>query len=465
MRTVVSIILAAGEGTRMKSALPKVLHAICGQPMVAYVLRAVLDAGCRKNYLVVGYRAEEVIEALRSFPSLREKRIEFVRQSRLLGSGHAVLQTKKDLKGYGGDVLVVNGDLPLLSGATLNRLVQAHFRQGNSLTILGAILKDPSGYGRIVENRANDEKRIRIVEERDATPRERRINQVNAGVYCFQAKDLFKALAKIRPDNRKKEYYLTDAAKILSEMGKKVGMVIAKDSSEVEGVNNRKQLANVQKCINMKNLERLMFNGVTIVDPSSTFVDSTVRIGRDTIVYPGSSILGKTRIGENCRLGPYAFIQDCRIDKDVEVRASFIYGAKIAERAKVGPFSHIRPGTVVGEDVRVGNFCEVKKSKIGQGTKVSHLSYIGDSFLGKNVNIGAGTITCNFDGIRKNITRVGDNTFVGSDTKFIAPVKIGKGAVIGAGSTITEDVPAGKLAIARARQIIKDRKKGRKIKR
>jgi bifunctional UDP-N-acetylglucosamine pyrophosphorylase/glucosamine-1-phosphate N-acetyltransferase len=425
--------------------------------MLVYVLKTVLKAGCRKNYLVVGHKKEKIIEALRNSLLLKKRRIEFVSQTKLLGSGHAVLQVKKDLRDYRGDVLVVYGDLPLLTGRTLMRLMQTHSKQDNSLTILGATLENPSGYGRIIEN--SNGKGIRIVEERDATPKERRINRVNAGVYCFKAEDLFKAIDKIRLDNRKREYYLTDAVEILGEMGKRVGIVITKDSSEVEGVNNRKQLANVQKYINMKNLERLMLTGVTIADPPSTFIDSTVRIGRDTIIYPGSTISGKTRIGENCRLGPYAFIQDCRIEKGVEIRASFIYGAKIAERAKVGPFSHIRPGTVVGEDARVGNFCEVKKSRIGRGTKVSHLSYIGDSFLGKDVNIGAGTITCNFDGVRKNITRVGDGTFVGSDTKFIAPVKIGKGAVIGAGSTITEDVPAGKLAIARARQVIKDKKK------
>ncbi len=441
----------------MKSTLPKVLHQLCGQPMLVYVLKAVLKTGCQKNYLVVGHKKEKIIEALRNSLLPRKSRIEFVSQTKLLGSGHAVLQVKKDLRDYRGDVLVVYGDLPLLTGRSLMKLIQTHSKEDNSLTILGATSENPSGYGRIIEN--SNGKGIKIVEERDATPKERRINLVNAGVYCFKAEDLFRAIDKIRPDNRKREYYLTDAVEILGEMGKRVGIVMTKDSSEVEGVNNRKQLANLQKYINMKNLERLMLTGVTITDPPSTFIDSTVRIGRDTIIYPGSTILGKTRIGENCRLGPYAFIQDCRIENGVEIRASFIYGAKIAERAKVGPFSHIRPGTVVGKDARVGNFCEVKKSRIGQGTKVSHLSYIGDSFLGKDVNIGAGTITCNFDGVRKNITRVGDGTFVGSDTKFIAPVKIGKNAVIGAGSTITEDVPAGKLAIARARQVIKDKKK------
>jgi len=445
----------------MKSTLPKVLHQICGQPMLVYVLKAVLKAGCRKNYLVLGHKGEKVIEVLRNFLPLRKRGIEFVKQTKLLGSGHAVLQVKKNLRDYRGHVLVVYSDLPLLSGRTLNRLIQTHYKQDNSLTILGTTLENPSGYGRIIEN--SNGKGIKIVEERDATPKERRINRVNVGVYCFRAEDLFKAVDKIKPDNRKREYYLTDAVEILGEMGKRVGMVITKDSREVEGVNNRKQLVNIQKYVNMKNLERLLLMGVTIVDPSSTFIDSTVKIGRDTIIYPGSTILGKTRIGENCKLGPYAFIQNCQIENGVEVRASFIYGAKIAERAKVGPFSHIRPGTFVGEEARVGNFCEVKKSRIGRGTKVSHLSYIGDAFLGKDINIGAGTITCNFDGVRKNITRIGNGTFVGSDAKFIAPVKIGKGAVIGAGSTITEDVPAGKLAIARARQVIKDRKK--KIKR
>jgi len=459
LKNLVSIVLAAGEGTRMKSALPKALHQICGQPMVVYVLKAVLKAGCWKNYLVIGHKAEKVIEVLRNYLSLKKRGIEFVRQTRLLGSGHAVLQVKKYLRDYGGDVLVIYADLPLLSVRTLKRLIQAHFKQGNCLTILGATLEDPSGYGRIIENGSNNGKEIRIVEERDATPTQRKINRVNVGVYCFKAEDLFKAIDKIRPDNRKREYYLTDAVHILGEMGKRIGLVMTKNSTEIEGVNNRKQLANVQKYINMKNLERLMLTGVTIVDPPSTFIDSTVRIGKDTTIFPGSTILGNTSIGENCNLGPYAFIQDCRIEKGVEVRASFIYGARIAMGAKVGPFSHIRPGTFVGEHARVGNFCEVKKSRIGQGTKVSHLSYIGDAFLGKNVNIGAGTITCNFDGVRKNITRIGDNTFVGSDAKFIAPVKIGKGAVIGAGSTITEDVPAGKLAIARARQVIKDKKK------
>ena len=459
LKNLVSIVLAAGEGTRMKSTLPKVLHQICGQPMVVYVLKTVLKASCWKNYLVIGHKAEKVIEVLRNYLPLKKRGIEFVRQTRLLGSGHAVLQVKKYLRDYGGDVLVIYADLPLLSVRTLKRLIQTHFKQGNSLTILGATLEDPSGYGRIMENGSNNGKEIRIVEERDATPTQRKINRVNVGVYCFKAEDLFKAIDKIRPDNRKREYYLTDAVHILGEMGKRIGLVMTKNSTEIEGVNNRKQLANVQKYINMKNLERLMLTGVTIVDPPSTFIDSTVRIRKDTTIFPGSTILGNTSIGENCNLGPYAFIQDCRIEKGVEVRASFIYGTRIATGAKVGPFSHIRPGTFVGEHARVGNFCEVKKSKIGRGTKVSHLSYIGDAFLGKGVNIGAGTITCNFDGFRKNITRIGDNTFVGSDAKFIAPVKIGKGAVIGAGSTITEDVPAGKLAIARARQVIKDKKK------
>ena len=463
MRNLVSIIIAAGEGTRMKSALPKVLHEICGQPMLVYVLQAVLRAGCRKNYLVVGHKGEKVIETIGNFLPLRKKGIEFVKQNKLLGSGHAVFQVKKNLRGYRGNVLVVYGDLPLLTARTLNRLIQTHYKQGNSLTILGATVEDASGYGRIIED--SDGKGIRIVEEKEATPNERRINRVNAGVYCFRGEDLFKAMGRVRRDNRKREYYLTDAVHILGDMGKKVGMVMAKDCREVEGVNNRKQLVTVQKYVNMQNLERLLLAGVTIVDPSSTFIDSAVKIGRDTIIYPGSTILGKTRIGEYCKLGPYAFIQNCQIENGVEVRASFIYGAKIADRAKVGPFSHIRPGTLVGEEVRVGNFCEVKKSRIGRGTKVSHLSYIGDAFLGKGVNIGAGTITCNFDGVRKNITRIGDGTFVGSDAKFIAPVKIGKGAVIGAGSTITEDVPAGKLAIARARQVIKDRKRKKKIKR
>jgi len=409
---------------------------------------------------VVGHKGGKVIEALRNSLPLEKTGIEFVKQTKLLGSGHAVLQVKKNLRNYRGNILVVYGDLPLLTGKTLNRLIQTHYKQDNSLTILGTTLENPSGYGRIIEN--SNGKGIRIVEERDATPKERKINRVNAGVYCFKAEDLFKAIDKIRPDNRKREYYLTDAVEILGEMGKRVRTVMTKDSSEVEGINNRKQLVNVQKYINMKNLERLLLTGVTIVDPPSTFIDFTVKIDRDTIIYPGSTILGKTRIGENCKLGPYAFIQNCQIENGVEVRASFIYGAKIAKGAKVGPFSHIRPGTFVGENVRIGNFCEVKKSKIGRGTKVSHLSYIGDAFLGKDVNIGAGTITCNFDGVRKNITRVGDGTFVGSDAKFIAPVRIGKDAVIGAGSTITEDVPAGKLAIARARQVIKDRKKKKK---
>ncbi len=457
MRNLVSIILAAGEGTRMKSALPKVLHQICGQPMIVYVLKAVLGAGCRKNYLVVGHKGEKVIETIGNFLPLRKKGIEFVKQNKLLGSGHAVFQAKKKLRGYRGNLLVVYGDLPLLTIRTLNRLIQTHYKQGNSLTILGATMEDASGYGRIIEE--SDGKGIRIVEEKDATPGELRINQVNAGVYCFRGEDLFEAIGRVRPDNRKREYYLTDTVHILGGMGKKVGMVMAEDCREVEGVNNRKQLVTVQKYVNMKNLERLLLAGVTIVDPSSTFIDSAVKIGKDTIIYPGTTILGKTRIGEYCKLGPYAFIQNCRIGNGVEVRASFIYGAKIADKAKVGPFSHIRPGTSVGEEVRVGNFCEVKKSRIGRGTKVSHLSYIGDAFLGKGINIGAGTITCNYDGVRKNITRIGDGTFVGSDAKFIAPVKIGKGAVIGAGSTITEDVPAGKLAIARARQVIKDRKK------
>ncbi|MHB9154110.1 MAG: bifunctional UDP-N-acetylglucosamine diphosphorylase/glucosamine-1-phosphate N-acetyltransferase GlmU [Endomicrobiales bacterium] len=451
MKNLAVVILAAGEGTRMKSGKPKVLHDLAGRPLVRWVLSSVSALSPEKVCLVVGHKADTVREELSG------EKLGFVVQEQQLGSGHALRQAESCLKGFRGDILVLCGDTPLISRGTLRSLVASHRREKNDVTILSAAFENPYGYGRIVRRPSGQVQAI--VEEKDATPEQRRIKEINSGIYCFRSPLVWDALRKIRANNRKKEYYLTDAIAIVKAQGGRIGAVSGAVPHEILGVNTRLDLARAEEIVRGRVLEKLMLGGVTITDPRTTYVSADARVGRDTVIYPGTILEGACTVGEGCFLGPASFLRNAHIGNGVEIRSSFVYDSRVSDGVKIGPFSHLRPGSIVEPGARIGNFSEVKNSRIKTGAKVNHLSYIGDSLIGRNANIGAGTITCNFDGVRKNRTIIGDRAFVGSNVNLVAPVTIGADAVLGAGSTITDDVPARGLAIARARQLNKQRKK------
>ncbi|HRY29472.1 MAG TPA: bifunctional UDP-N-acetylglucosamine diphosphorylase/glucosamine-1-phosphate N-acetyltransferase GlmU [Elusimicrobiota bacterium] len=439
------LVLAAGEGTRMKSSLPKVLHEAAGEPLLEHVFRAAAPLRGPVG-VVVGHGAERVRERYAG-------RCLFFLQKRRLGSGDAVKSAAAWLKRRGGDVVVLCGDAPLIRPGTLKRLTAVHRREKNAVTLLTARVSDPFGYGRIVRDAVGRPRAI--VEHRDATPEQRRIDEINSGMYCFRAKDLRAALKRLRPDNEKKEYYLTDAVAFLADRGRPVGALCLDSEEEVLGVNRRSELAAADKILRRRTLEKLMAAGVTVVDPDSTYVDAGVRVGRDTVLYPQTFLKGRTAVGRGGRIGPFSFLQDCRVGDDAELRAVFAYGSVVGPGARVGPFTHLRPGTRIGAGARVGNFVETKNSRVGPKSKVSHLSYVGDAVLGADVNVGAGAITCNYDGFRKHRTHIGSGAFVGSNANLVAPVRVGRGAIVGAGSTIVRDVPADALALERATEIVK----------
>ena len=410
--------------------------------MIEYVLEAAQGAGADRIVVVTGFGASRLEAFLAG-------RVETVRQEEQLGTGHAVLQTQPLLGGYDGDLLVLCGDTPLVTGELLTRLVAAHRAAAAGATVLTAEMPDPTGYGRIIRDARGTV--ARIVEQKDARGPELMVREVNSGVYCFDTRHLFAALAALTTDNAQGEYYLTDCIRILAEAGVAVAAVAA-DSEEVAGINTRGQLARVEAVMRRRVVERLMDEGVTVCDPSSTFVDAQVEVGPDTVIYPFTFLEGETRVGRECRIGPGARIVDARLGDKVEVQYAVVTDSTLADGVRVGPFAYIRPGCNLGKGVKVGDFVEVKKAQIGAGSKVPHLSYIGDATLGENVNIGAGTITCNYDGRRKWPTWIGSRAFIGSNTNLVAPVRVGEDAVTGAGSTITKDVPDGALGVARARQ-------------
>lgn len=443
MNKTVAVVLAAGLGTRMKSKIPKVLHKVAGVPMVCHVVNALREAGIDDIILVLGHGGQMVEDQVG--PGLQ-----FVYQHEQLGTGHALLQALPILEQYQeGQCLVVCGDTPLLRGTTLQMLLQEHQRNGSVATVLTACLADPTGYGRVVKKGAAI---CKIVEEKDADSEEKAISEINTGTYCFSTKILAKSLKALTPANAQGEYYLTDVIKILVEEGEKVQALRLADTTEALGINNRIQLACAENQMRQRILEEQMLQGVTIINPGNTYIDARVKIGRDTIVYPGVFLEGETEIGEDCIIGPDTRIVDSRIDDKVSIVSSTVMESKIASGCTIGPYSYLRPGTELCENVKIGDFVEVKKSYVGSGSKIPHLSYVGDSTVGKGVNIGAGTITCNYDGVHKHPTIFGDGAFVGSNTNLVAPVSVGAGAYIGAGSTITEDIPAGALAVARGRQ-------------
>ncbi len=447
------IVLAAGMGKRMKSDIPKVLHPVLGRPMLSYVLDAVLNLSPKRVVVVVGHGAQEVEKALDS------KKITYVTQTERLGTGHAANCAHPALKSFKGDILILNGDFPLITPSTLKKFVNEHKKKKVDVSILTALVEDPSGYGRIKRDEGDNV--VGIVEEKDATKEERFINEINSGTYCVKSSFLWNALNKVNTRNKQKEYYLTDIVGSAYKNSLKINGSVVLDSDEVVGVNDRLDLSLVESILKWRTNESLMRSGVTLIDPETTYISPKVKIGRDTTIYPNTHIYGETQIGRNSIIGPSTWIDDSKLGNGITIKSScYIISAVIRNNVTIGPFAHIRPEAEIMDGAKIGNFVEIKKSKIGQGSKVSHLSYIGDTIMGKDVNIGAGTITCNYDGINKHKTTIEDNVFIGSDTMLVAPIRIGKGATTGAGSTISKDVPGDSLAIGRARQtIIKDWKR------
>lgn len=438
-----AVILAAGKGVRMKSSQPKVMHRVAGRAMVEQVINACRDAGVDRIVVVVGYGREQVKDMLAGQDVL------FAVQSEQLGTGHALKQAESQV-GMDDTVLVLAGDTPLLQGTTLKELLDYHIRQNNLATVLTASVTDPRGYGRVV--RTNDGAFSRIVEDKDASPEQKLITEINTGVYALQARDAFNALANLQPNNAQGEYYLTDILEIILGNGGRVEALEAGSEEEIMGVNDRVQLAAAEAILQQRKREELMRAGVTIISPETTFIDSTVTIGTDTIIYPFTVLQGNTSIGEGCEVGPSCHFSDSIIGNGCRIHSSRLWQAKMGDNCEIGPFAYLRPGTVLEDQVKVGDFVEVKNSIIKTGSKLPHLSYVGDAEVGPRANVGAGTITCNYDGVNKYRTVIGPDAFIGSNTNLVAPVVIGEGAVTGAGSTITRDVAPGALAVERADQ-------------
>ncbi len=454
-----AVILAAGQGTRMKSALPKVLHPLAGRPMVHYPVDCARALGCSPVVLVIGHGAEQVRAGLEGTDC------RFAVQQEQLGTGHALLCSRGELDGFAGDLLLLCGDVPLLTTGSLQRLLQQHRQTGALVTVLTAEMDDPTGYGRIV--RGPDGSVQAIVEHKDADENQRAIGEINTGIYLFRAPFVFEVLERVGCDNAQGEYYLTDVVAEAVKAGGRVEAVVLEDAAEAMGINDRCQLAAAEAVLRRRINEELMRAGVTLTDPQATYIDAGVEMAADTVVLPGCVIRGTTRIGSGCTIGPNVVIDSCVIGDDVRIKAgSVLTESEIGAGTDVGPMAHLRPGTVLAGDNKIGNFVETKKAVIGRGSKASHLTYLGDCELGTGVNIGCGTITCNYDGVSKHRTIIEDEVFVGSDTQFVAPVRIGRGSLIGAGSTITKDVPADALALARAEQKIIEgwvsRKRGKK---
>jgi bifunctional UDP-N-acetylglucosamine pyrophosphorylase/glucosamine-1-phosphate N-acetyltransferase len=444
MNQLTAIILAAGEAKRMCSARPKVLHALCGRPLIAYPVSAARSLGARV-VVVVGRAADEVRTAVAT-----EAGTGFVEQKERLGTGHAVLQTHVACGDGPGTILVLPGDVPLLAEATLKRLVEHHVESRAAATLLTAEVADPTGYGRVVREEGRP---VGIVEHRDATAAQRQIREIGTSVYCFDDEHFWPALAQVTADNEQHEYYLTDVIGILHREGQRLEAVITEDPSECLGVNDRRQMAELAGIMRRRILDRLMTAGVTVVDPATTYVDDTVTIGVDTVLHPGVILQGRTVIGADCVVSAGCQVADTTLGDGVLLKPYCVLAESTVETgAQLGPFCHLRPLSHVGANAKIGNFVELKKSRIGRGSKVPHLSYVGDTQMGEGVNVGAGTITCNYDGTKKHETVIGDRVFVGTNSSLVAPLTIGEGAYVAAGSVITKNVPPGSLAVARGRQ-------------
>jgi len=437
-------ILAAGRGTRMKSHLPKVLHPLGGRSLVERVLESLSRIQPERRLLIVGFGAEQVTQALGADPTL-----EFVEQTEQLGTGHAVQQLLPHLQGYSGDLLVLNGDVPLLRPETLAQLLETHRREGNAVTLLAAHLPDPKGYGRIFCDGQN--RVTQIVEDRDCTAAQKQNRRINAGVYCFRWSELAQVLPKLSNDNDQKEYYLTDVVRFMEP----VMAVDVEDYQEILGINDRLQLATAYDIFQARIKDKWMAAGVTLVDPSSITIDSEVVLEPDVIIEPQTHLRGRSHIHTGCRIGPGSLIENSEIGENATVLFSVVSDSVVQAGSRVGPYAHLRGHVTVGEGCRVGNFVELKNTTLGERVNVAHLSYLGDATLGSRVNVGAGTITANYDGYQKHPTVIGDRTKTGSNSVLVAPVTVGTDVTIAAGSVITEDVPDDALAIARTRQTVK----------
>lgn len=448
-----SIILAAGMGTRMKSEMPKVIHKVCGKELVRWVIGASRKAGADSVVAIIGHKADMV-------RPLIEDEAKIAIQAEQLGTGHAVMQAIEYIKQAKGAVVVLNGDTPLITADTIKSAIKYHNEQGNSATVITAELEDATGYGRIV--RGSDGSVLRIVEQKDASEEEKKIREINSGMYVFDSEALVGALAKLTPNNAQGEYYLTDTLEILRGEGKKIGGYTIEDNDEIRGINNRVQLSEAEDIMQRRINTEHMLNGVTIVNPSSVFIGADVEIGMDTVIASNVTLSGKTKIGKGCIVEMGCRIEDSELSDGVSVVNSVILKSRIGEGTNVGPFAYVRPGCKVGKNVKVGDFVEIKNVTIDDGTKISHLTYLGDTDIGSNVNFGCGTVTCNYDGKDKFRSKIGNDVFVGCNTNLVSPVTVGDGAYIAAGSTITDDIPESNLAIARSRQVNKDNWKGNK---
>ncbi len=444
---VAALILAAGKSTRMKSRRPKALHPLLGKPLLRWAVEAAAGAGAGRTILVVGHQAERVQEAM-------GEEVEYVLQAEQKGTGHAVQMAEALLGDWTGPLLVLPGDAPLLSASLLESLIAHHTQANAAATLLTAVLEDAGSYGRIV--RDPDTHRVQaIVEARDATPAQREIGEISTSVYVFQPPALFAALRKITPQNAQGEYYLTDVVALLASEGQSVEALISPDPDVVRGVNTRPELTELRQVLQARVHYALGLAGVTIVDPLTTYIDATVQIGQDTTVHPFSVLSGVTDIGEDCEIGPGAHLSDAKLGNGVSVRDSHVVASEVGDGCRIGPFANLRPGSVLGTHVKVGDFVELKNTTLGDGVSAGHFAYLGDAEVGARTNIGAGTITCNYDPFltpTKNLTKIGNDAFIGTHSTLVAPVTIGDGAYTAAGSTITEDVPEGALAIGRARQ-------------
>ena len=443
--------MAAGKGTRLKSKLPKVLHQAGGKTLVAHVIAAAAQVVAAKDiFVIVGHEAQRVRDAVAA------SGVSFIVQTEQRGTGHALMVAREALSGF-DQVIVLSGDAPMIMPETIRGLKNFHLRQRAAMTLLSADLANPAGYGRVVRQSSRSAEVKAIVEDKAASAPQRHIREINAGFYVFSAGDLYGHIEKLSTANPHGEYYLTDMAAALRKAGRKVVACKTEDADEVMGGNTRAELAEIDARMRLEKCRRVMDAGVTVFHPSTCVLDVDVEIGQDTVIEPFVQLLGNTRIGMGCRIRSYSVIQDSEIGDNVLVRTGCVMeGAQIAAGAMIGPYSHLRPGSEIGEGAHVGNFVETKKMKLGKGSKANHLTYLGDAEIGAGVNIGAGTITCNYDGVNKHKTVIEDGVFVGSDSTLVAPVRIGKGAYVGAASCITDDVPQESLAIGRAKQVVKE---------
>jgi bifunctional UDP-N-acetylglucosamine pyrophosphorylase / glucosamine-1-phosphate N-acetyltransferase len=438
-----AVILAAGQGTRMKSKLYKVLHPVCGKPMVQHVVDQINKLQIQVAVTIIGHGAEKVKAQLGDSSH-------YALQEQQLGTAHAVIQAEEILAGKEGVTIVVCGDTPLIKAETMESLFKHHEELSAKATVLTASVEDPTGYGRIIRN---DNGLVeKIVEHKDASEAERAIKEINTGTYCFDNYTLFEALKNVSNDNIQGEYYLPDVIEILRKQGQIVTAFQTGEFEETIGINDRVALAEAERIMKLRTNEFHMRNGVTIIDPANTYIETDVKIGQDTVIFPGTIIKGETVIGSDCKIGPNSEIDCCEIGNETVVRQSAAHKSSIGSHVNIGPFAHIRPESAISDDVKIGNFVEIKKAVFGKGSKASHLSYIGDAEVGRDVNIGCGSITVNYDGKNKFLTKIEDEVFIGCNSNLVAPVTVGKGAYVAAGSTITKNVPGNALAIARAKQ-------------